>query len=285
MSASIHLFDEATIRPLAAWGFTHPFWSLHIEILMASWIGMLLILGLALLGRYFLDKEFNLVASAYEKIIDIFVDLSNDSFGSFRFNYFVFILAIFSFTFFSCLVGVIPFVEEATKDLNTTVAIALTSFFYVQYQKINLHGIKGFLKEFIEPFFVLAPLHVVGELSKITSMSLRLFGNILGGGIIVSLLFQLLGHYQNILAPAIFIVVTLSILFRFVIPNQHHPALVIINRIINVVLNIFFLVAWVQIFLGIFEGLIQSFVLTMLTTTYLAMNLHHSSNEHTEGAV
>lgn len=278
MSASIRLFDETTIRPLAALGLTHPFWSLNIEILLATWIGMLLIFALAWLGRRYLTKEFHPVTIAYEKLISIFVNLSNDSFGSFHFDYFVFISTIFTFAFFSCAVGVLPFVEEATKDFNTTLAIALTSFGYVLYQKVKLHGFLGFLREFIEPFFMLAPLHVVGELSKISSMSLRLFGNILGGSIIVGLIFQVLGRFKNYFTPLTFITIGLSIIFTFVLGRPKNRVHAGASKIINAVLNCLFFVAWLQLFLGIFEGLIQSFVLTMLTTTYLAMNLHHDTN-------
>ncbi len=281
MSASIHLFPEATIRPLAALGLTHPFWSLNSEILVATWIGMLLIFGFAWLGRSYLTKEFHPITIAYEKLISVFVSLGNDSFGTFHFDYFVFICTIFTFTFFSCAVGVIPFVEEATKDFNTTLAIALTSFGYLQYQKVKLHGVSGFLREFIEPIFVLAPLHLVGEVSKISSMSLRLFGNILGGSIIIHLIFQVLERFQNYFTPLAFITIGLSIIFTFVLSRPKNSLLAMASRSVNTLLNILFMVAWLQIFLGIFEGLIQSFVLTMLTTTYLAMNLAHETHTAT----
>ena len=55
----------------------------------------------------------------------------------------------------------------------------------------------GYLKEFVEPIFVLFPIHVVGELAKIASMSFRLFGNILGGGIIYMMIFELLRGYKG----------------------------------------------------------------------------------------
>ena len=73
--------------------------------------------------------------------------------------------------------------EEPTQNLNTTLALAMTSFFYVQYNGIRAHGIKGYLKEYTEPFIIMAPLHIISKLASIVSMSFRLFGNIYGGAI------------------------------------------------------------------------------------------------------
>jgi F-type H+-transporting ATPase subunit a len=270
MSAGI--FDYKAIKPFESLGLTNKFWTLHIDILIATWVAMLCLLAIALVGRYFIKKELNIVSTGYEAVMSIFIGLCNDSFTHFNYYYFAFIVSIFFFTFFCSFVGVFPYVEEATKDLNTTFAIGLTSFLYIQYQKIRVHGIGGYIKEFFEPFFLLAPVHVVGELSKIASMSFRLFGNILGGGVIYVMVFDLLNKYNKWVLFVMAIILAIAAIAHFFVPA---PRARLFHIVVTAFVGILFLVTWLQLFLGIAEGLIQAFVITMLTTTYLAMGTQH----------
>ena len=276
---SAGLFHYESITPFACIGLNGPFWTLHSDIIIGTWVAMGILFALTALGQYFLRKRNNKITFLYEKIVDCFINLSIDNIGSFQQKYFLFISSLFLFTAFCCLVGLIPFVEEATRDLNTALAIALSSFLYVQYQKIQLHGFKGFLKEFIDPFVIMAPLHVVGELSKIASMSFRLFGNIVGGGVILGMVLDLCGRYRLFITPIIFTCLILHIIFSM-IDYKKNAFLGACQRIIHVLLNVLFAITWLQIILGIGEAMMQSFVLTMLTATYLGMAMQHGSDEH-----
>lgn len=279
MSADI--FSHYIVKPFAPLGLTSDFWSLHIDILLASWIAMAVLFALCLVGRYYMKKELNLITLAYQEVISIFIGLCNDSFPSFNYNYFIFISTMFFFTFFSCLVGILPFVEEAAKDLNTTFALGLTSFLFVQYHKIKVHGIGGFIKEFFQPFFVMAPMHIVGELSKIASMSFRLFGNILGGGVILMMILDLVSGYKMYYFALLALLLILGLITKVTSAGQAYPWL---DKFFSMTLNVLLILSWLHIFLGIFEGLIQSFVITMLTTTYLAIGTQHdpSHEKHHE---
>ena len=53
------------------------------------------------------------------------------------------------------------------------------------YVGIREKGFKAYIKSYFEPVFFLMPLNVIGELAKIVSISFRLFGNIMGGAIII----------------------------------------------------------------------------------------------------
>ncbi len=265
---SVEIFNYHAIKPFKNLGLTSDFWTVHIDILMATWIAMAIMLVLALIGRHYLTKESNPVVVGYEQIISMFLGLCKESFNPFNYYYFAFVTSIFFFTFFCCLVGIIPFVEEATRDMNTTLAIGLTSFLYVQYQKINVHGLWGYMKEFAEPFFPLVPIHIVGELSKIASMSFRLFGNILGGGVILTMVIELLNTYKIPFMGFMVVTLILLLVVSTVATSAKFPRL---NKITHFCLNVLFIISWFQITLGIAEGLIQSFVITMLTLTYLAI--------------
>jgi F-type H+-transporting ATPase subunit a len=273
---NLELFDVHVIRPFSFLGLTGDFWAVTYWTIIYTWVGMFMLFSAALIGRRFMNSERGLIYASFERMILVFIDLCTDSFKAFNFDYFAFIVTLFFFTLFSCLVGLIPFLDEATKDLNTTLAIGTISFMYVQIQKIKVHGFGGFCKEFIEPFALLAPVNIIGELAKICSMSFRLFGNILGGGVIYLILLEFIGTVKHIFLGYVAIVLLLALLFFYL---KKHIFGTGMYKILNVLIGIMFLLTWIQIFFGIFEGLIQAFVITMLTTTYLAIAVH-TEDEH-----
>lgn len=275
---SIEIFKYCEIKPLAPFGFTNKFWTLHIDTIAVTWVAMLMIIGFIAAGRFFLKRrQGGTIAFGYEKIVVTFIDFYKDSFHSFNYNFFLFITSLFFFTFFCCLVGILPFLhKEPTGDLNTAIAISVTSFIYILYQKISAHGIKGYLREFIEPIFALAPIHLVGELSKIVSMASRLFGNILGGSIITMLIMQLVHNFQ---IPLTFYLVTVIVLTSFISFTPLYREKSLLKSLSDKLRFTAFLLAYFQIILGIGEGLIQSFVIIMLTSTYLSMSLQHDEPE------
>ncbi len=86
----------------------------------------------------------------------------------------------------------IPFLRAPNADLNTTLAMALLAVGIVQIAGIAAHGFGGYVKELTTPIF-LAPLHIIGEISRVISLSFRLFGNIFGGEVLVTVMYALLG--------------------------------------------------------------------------------------------
>lgn len=82
------------------------------------------------------------------------------------------------------LLGISP----PTRNLNVTVALAILSILLVQVAAIQTKGTKGWLKGFAEPVAVVAPMNVLDLFTRPLSLSLRLFGNVLGGVIIMALL-------------------------------------------------------------------------------------------------
>ena len=78
-----------------------------------------------------------------------------------------------------------------TADWGMTFPLALSSFFLIQFVGVR-HRPKAYLKGiFLEPVFLFAPLNLIGELARPISLSFRLFGNVLGGMILLSLLYSL----------------------------------------------------------------------------------------------
>lgn len=85
----------------------------------------------------------------------------------------------------------IGFMRPPTADLAVTFALALITFIMTQGFGIFSKGLGGWAKELTQPMWPLTPLNIVGELANPVSLSFRLFGNILGGTIIMGLFYNL----------------------------------------------------------------------------------------------
>jgi F-type H+-transporting ATPase subunit a len=84
----------------------------------------------------------------------------------------------------------VPIFRSPNADLNMTIGMALIVVVLVQYLGIRSHGPGGYLKELFTPVF-LGPIHIIGEISRIISLSFRLFGNIFGGEVLVTMMYAL----------------------------------------------------------------------------------------------
>jgi len=223
--------------PLAQYGITSSYAILSQETILATWVVLGILIATVLILRYACTKKSGPIFWLGNSFIKGFMDLCSQTLGTFHYAHFSFIISLFLFIFYCNILGLVPFLEEPTADLNTPLALGIIAFLYTNFYAIKAHGISGYLKEFFQPFFLMFPLHVVGKLAGIISISFRLFGNIFGGAIISSIYFGAVGH-SYILAP-------LGILSGF-----------------NLGVSLFF---------GIFESFIQAFIFAMLTLTHLSI--------------
>lgn len=120
--------------------------------------------------------------------------------GPTRDRLFPYIFSIALFIAAANLLGLLG-LAPPTSDYNVTFALALITFFMTQYYGVKTNGVGGYIKGYFEPLPFLVPLNIVGELSNPISMSFRLFGNILSGGIIMGLVYNALGFIAPIAAP------------------------------------------------------------------------------------
>lgn len=172
----------------------------NIEPILMSWIvmGILLFFGFTaarnadrlpgpfqVLGELLVSNLYGLADDALEK------DLSK--------KYAPMICALFMFLVLSNWLGIIPHLEEPTKDLNTPLSLGLMGFFIAHYAGIRAKGFKKYMSAYFEPMFFMMPLNLIGELAKVVSISFRLFGNIMGGSIIILVVSHL--TYSVLLPP------------------------------------------------------------------------------------
>jgi F-type H+-transporting ATPase subunit a len=80
-------------------------------------------------------------------------------------------------------------IAPPTKDLNVTLTMALMTVSLVMLAGIKYKGIKGYLRSFVQPVPIMLPFHILDYGTRTISLSLRLFGNILAGYIIMEMLY------------------------------------------------------------------------------------------------
>jgi F-type H+-transporting ATPase subunit a len=89
--------------------------------------------------------------------------------------------------------GQLPGVRAPTASLATTSALAIVVFFAVPVAGIWTRGLRSYLMDYLRPNPLLAPLHMISELSRTLALSVRLFGNMMSGHLTVVLLVALTG--------------------------------------------------------------------------------------------
>jgi len=275
----IKIFEQELVYPFKVIGLNSEFFGINLTTLIYTWIAMAIIfVTVFVCNKSILKREKNLLRFIIEKSYEFLFETCHSSLGSsFHFDYFVFTSSIFVFTLFLSLVGLLPFVDEATKDLNTALAISVSSFFYVQMEKIKAKGIKLYLQGFTEPFFVLLPLNLVGEVAKIASMAFRLFGNILGGSIIFYMVYQTIKLFSG----AVMLVTPIGMLIYFLHKNRKFRILKspLVPKVSFALMSIGIFTSGLQLFFGLFESFIQAFVIMMLTITYIAVGVSKDEND------
>lgn len=110
---------------------------------------------------------------------------------------------------------VAPLIRPASADLNFTLALAMVSFITFVTWGIRANGVGGYLKEtfvanpaYMTP--IMTPIHVVSELSRLISLSMRLFGNVFAGEVLLAVMLAL----TFVVVPAAFL--GLEMVFGFV---------------------------------------------------------------------
>jgi len=160
------------------------------DTLIVGWVSVILIV---ILAKY-LTTNLKMRPEGKQNVAEMIIELIHSQIEPMLPNegwkFLPFIATIFIYVGFSNLIGLVPGVTSPTGDLNTTLGLALVVFIVVQIEGMREHGVWGYIKSFAEPVIFLLPINVIGELAKPISHSFRLFGNIVGGGIIMTLIYQ-----------------------------------------------------------------------------------------------
>lgn len=224
-------------------GYDHPLLYINSETIIHTWIILGILSILIICARLFLRKTV-IGRCIVLQFVSFFIDLTRQSFGTLIFSHCVFAASLFVFIALCNIAPIIPWLDEPTKDLNTTLALGIIAFFYTQLTIIQHHGIRSYISGFFKPFFIMAPLNIISKLSSIISISFRLFGNIFGGSLITGM------HFNIIRGSLVFETICLA-------------------SGLNLLLLSFF---------TLFEGILQAFVFAMLTITYISIGVQNEGH-------
>ena len=200
------------------------FGTVHItQTLVVSWLVMAIItVACVVLGSWLKVTNISRKQAVAETIYGALINFVHGNMGTGFDRYIPLVGAIFATSVVSNLISLLG-IWSPTADLMTELGWALVVFVLITYHKIKSSGIGGYLKSYLDPIFVMAPINVISELFTPISMACRHFGNILSGTVISALiyaalatasyaLFDLLG--SNIVVAAAILIVGIVLVVR-----------------------------------------------------------------------
>ena len=207
------------------------------HVIMALLVLLISCVLFPLASRRFSRDNPGAFQHSLEMIVAGLKDLIEDIIGHGASKKYLYIIGGFaSFIFVSNLFGLFFFLQPPTGNPNTTFGLGLTAFLYYNWQGIRTQGVGTYLKHFMGPMPLLAPLmlpiELIGHLARILSLGMRLFGNIFGEhtatGIFMGMLpFVLpwpmmgLGIFGALLQTFVFIMLTMVYIGGAVTAEEH----------------------------------------------------------------
>lgn len=174
--------------------FGHEFWitTTHVSILIV----MLLLLIFAIAAnRKIRHAEEN--PKGFQNVVELIVEMLDKmiygSMGVHAKKFGNYIGTIFLFIFISNISGLFG-LRPPTADYGVTLPLGLITFAMIQYNNIKYNKFGAFTDLF-KPLPFLFPINVIGEFATPFSLSLRLFGNVLSGTVMMSLIYSLLSPF------------------------------------------------------------------------------------------
>jgi F-type H+-transporting ATPase subunit a len=183
-----------------------------------TWLIMLLLIVFSLIAVRSLKMIPTGGQNFFEIVVSGIENFQVDVMGEHGRSVFPLIATLGLFIFISNAMGLIPGFYSPTASLNTTLACALIVFFTTHMIGIKTHGFK-YIKQFLGPVWWLAPLmlpiEIISHLSRVLSLTLRLFGNIMGEDLVLIILLFLAGKFLAPL-PMMFLALFTSFVQAFV---------------------------------------------------------------------
>lgn len=128
--------------------------------------------------------------NAVEMIVEMLDKMVHGSMGKYAGKFANYIGSIFLFIFVSNISGLFG-LRPPTADFGVTLPLGIMTFAIIQYNNIRYNKF-GALTGLFKPLPFLFPINLIGEIAVPFSLSLRLFGNILSGTVMMSLIYTLL---------------------------------------------------------------------------------------------
>jgi F-type H+-transporting ATPase subunit a len=158
-------------------------------------------------------------------------------------NYAPYIAGIAMFMFLSNILGLVA-LPSPTANYSVTLTLALITWFLIQYTKIKTNTLKGYFVGFFQPFAPFVIMNVFGLVAPLISMSLRLFGNITSGSVLMMLFYTFTQWVSKLILPF----VDFNFIGIMTAPFLH-------------------------LYFDLFAGAIQTYIFISLTTIFIGIEL------------
>ncbi len=134
----------------------------------------------------------SLERSRWQNLLEIVVTAINQQIAEVGLRtpekYLGFLGTLFLFVAMASLFTIIPGYEPPTASLSTTAALAICVFVAVPLFGIEDRGLRGYLKAYLKPTYIMLPFNIISELSRTLALAVRLFGNMMSGTMILAIL-------------------------------------------------------------------------------------------------
>ncbi|MBU8849130.1 MAG: F0F1 ATP synthase subunit A [Desulfobacterales bacterium] len=201
------------------WAAAHP----HVTYM---WMAMIILIFFGWLAGKSVSMIPKTAQNVFEVIISGLEEFMVNITGEEGRKSFPLLLTIFLFVLVGNLMGLVPSLMPPTANINTTLALALIAVSWSHVIGIKMHGVK-YIKHFLGPVPVLMPLfliiELIGHMARVLSLTLRLFGNMMGHELVVGILLMLGGAFfapLPIMVMGILVALIQAIVF-FLLPTMY----------------------------------------------------------------
>ncbi|PKM83793.1 MAG: ATP synthase F0 subunit A [Firmicutes bacterium HGW-Firmicutes-13] len=168
------------------------------ETVTTTWAIMAILIVMAVVAT----KDLKMIPRGLQHFFEVLIDgihyLLDSTMGPGRRGFAPYMMTLALFLVFSNLTGLIG-IRQPTADLNTTFVLSILTALMTQYYGLKTKGLGKYIKGFFEPIPLLVPLSVIGEIAVPISLGFRLFGNMLGGLVMMGLIY----HFAPLAVPII----------------------------------------------------------------------------------
>jgi len=195
----VEALDVNTVFTLTMLGFDIPV----TETVLVSWVVMLILIVASLAVTRRLREIPTGPQAVLETGVEFLNNFANNQFGTLSKYLAPYIGSLFLFLLVANIIGVLspveirafgreflpPFVvRPPTRDINVTMALAAISVVLIPVCGIAARGVRGWLRHFLYPFPVMLPFNIMEYGIRLSSLALRLFGNVLAGVVLMRMI-------------------------------------------------------------------------------------------------
>jgi F-type H+-transporting ATPase subunit a len=211
--------------------------------IIAQWVIMIIIImAVLILIRRFKSIPYGKQAWI-ELIFESVQNLVKDNMGEEYMNFIPFAGTLAIYLLPMNLTGLFGF-KPPTTDYSVALGIGLISFIVINVFSLKRAGILGYIKGYAKPYAFMVPINLIERLIVPVSLSLRLFGNMLAGTIMVELIYKALAYFSSLIKLKIPVL-------QLIIPIPFH------------------------VYFDIFDGVVQMIIFTMLTMIFIKTTSEH----------